>query len=131
MPAQHNIDNNRRLITTLWFGEAVESELIEALTKYQQDIKSQPDYFTYNEIVDFGQASSFKLSTQGIMTLAHLATNTDSQGVKTKLAIVVNNSLAYGLGRMYVTYRSLVPRGRKDVGVFMGYYDALEWIEAK
>ena len=131
MPAQHNIDNKRRLITTLWFGGAIDSELIEALTKYQQDIKSQPKYFSYNEIVDFGQASSFKLSTQGIMTLAHLATKTDSQGVKTKLAIVVNNSLAYGLGRMYVTYRSLVPRGRKDVGVFMGYYDALEWIEAK
>jgi predicted HAD superfamily Cof-like phosphohydrolase len=131
MPAQHNIDNNRRLIATLWFGEAVESELIEALTKYQQDIKSQPDYFTYNEIVDFGQASSFKLSTQGIMTLAHLATNTDSHGVKTKLAIVVSNSLAYGLGRMYVTYRSLVPRGIKDVRVFMSYHDALEWIEAK
>jgi hypothetical protein len=65
------------------------------------------------------------------MTLAHLATKTDSQGVKTKLAIVVNNSLAYGLGRMYVTYRSLVPRGIKDVRVFMSYYDALEWIEAK
>ncbi|MGC1454215.1 MAG: STAS/SEC14 domain-containing protein [Nitrospirota bacterium] len=130
MPAQHNIDNNRRLITTLWIGGAVDSELIEALTKYQQDIKSQPDYFSYNEIVDFGQASSFKLSTQGIMTLAHLATNTDSLGVKTKLAIVVNNSLAYGLGRMYVTYRSLVPRGIKDVHVFMSYHDALEWIEA-
>jgi predicted HAD superfamily Cof-like phosphohydrolase len=131
MPAQHNIDNNCRLITTLWFGGAVDSELIEALTKYQQDIKSQPKYFSYNEIVDFGQASSFKLSNQGIMTLAHLATNTDSQGVKTKLAIVVNNSLAYGLGRMYVTYRSLVPRGIKDVRVFMSYHDALEWIEAK
>jgi predicted HAD superfamily Cof-like phosphohydrolase len=131
MPAQHNIDNNCRLITTLWFGGAVDSELIEALTKYQQDIKSQPKYFSHNEIVDFGQASSFKLSNQGIMTLAHLATNTDSQGVKTKLAIVVNNSLAYGLGRMYVTYRSLVPRGIKDVRVFMSYHDALEWIEAK
>jgi hypothetical protein len=54
MPAQHNIDNKRRLITTLWFGGAIDSELIEALTKYQQDIKSRPNYFSYNEIVDFG-----------------------------------------------------------------------------
>ena len=131
MPAQHKIDNNKRLITTIWLGEAVDGELIDALTKYQREIKSQPDYFSYNEIVDFSQASSFKLSTQGIMTLAHIATNADIQGVKTKLAIVVNNSLAFGLGRMYVTYRSLAPRGIKDARVFMSYHDALEWIEAK
>jgi|ERR1700690_4345168 len=131
MPARHKIDDNKRLITTVWFGEAVDSELIDALTKYQRDIKSQPDYFAYNEIVDFSQASSFKLSTQGIMTLAHIATNADIQGIKTKLAIVVNNSLAFGLGRMYVIYRSLVPSGLKEVRVFMNYRDALEWIEAK
>ena len=131
MPAQHKINDNTKLITTIWFGEAIDSELIDALTKYQQDIKSQSNYFSYNEIVDFSKASSFKLSTQGIMRLAHIATNTDKQGVKTKLAIVVNNPLAFGLGRMYGTYRSLVPSGLKDVRVFMSSRDALEWIEKK
>jgi hypothetical protein len=129
MPAQHTIDNNIRLITTSWSGEAVDSELIDALTKYQRDIKSQPDYSSYNEIVDFSQTSSFKLSTQGIMKLVQIAATMDAQGVKTKLAIVVNNPLAFGLGRMYGAYRSLVPGGLKDVRVFMNNRDALIWIE--
>ncbi len=131
MPAQHKIDHNARLITTIWFGEAVDNELIDALTKYQRDIKNQSNYFSYNEIVDFSQASSYSLSTQGIMKLARLATSTDRQGVKTKLAIVVNSPLAFGLGRMYETYRSLVPSGLKEVSVFRSYRDALEWIEAQ
>jgi hypothetical protein len=131
MPAKHTIDDTVRLITTVWLGEAVDSELIDALIRYQQDIKSQGNYSSYNEILDFSQASSFNLSTQGIKKLAQIATNADSQGVKTKFAIVVNNPLAYGLGRMYGTYRSLVSNDLKDVRIFMNYRDALEWIETK
>lgn len=131
MPAQHYIDNNSRLITTIGSGEAVDSDLIDALTKYQQDIKSQSIYYSYDEIVDFSQTSSFNLSTDGIRKLAQMATHTDVQGVKTKLAIVVNNRFSFGLGRMYETYRGLVPRGYKDVRVFMDYRDAFEWIESK
>lgn len=128
MPALHKIDNDVKLITTIWSGQAVDNELIDALTKYQQDIKSQPDYRSYNEIVDFSKASDFKLSTAGIRRLVQIAADSDVQGVKTKLAIIVSLPIAYGLARMYETYRSLAPSADKEVRIFRNYSEALEWI---
>jgi hypothetical protein len=129
MPAQHTIDDDGKLITTTWSGAATEHEMIDALVKYQQDIKSQPRYQAYDEIVDFSEAGDFSLSAEGIMKLAQTAAKSDIQGVRTKLAIVVKISFAYGLGRMYEIYRSLIPNVHKDVRVFKNHADALVWIQ--
>ena len=128
MPAQHYIDNSMKLITTTWIGRATDSELIDALAKYQRDIRSRPEYYSYDEILDFSTASSLELSHEGIRTLAHMAVTTDVQEVRTRLAIIVNSPLAFGLGRMYEAYRDLVPGGVKKVRVFRNNDDALQWI---
>jgi len=130
MPAHHTIDDTKKLITTTWSGEAVDNELIAALTKYQQDIRSQSQYYSFNDIVDFSTVNSFRLSTEGIIKLAQLAANTDILGIKTKLAIIVKKPIAFGLGRMYETYRNVMPSGLKEVRVFMNHSDALVWIES-
>ena len=131
MPVQHKIDDDAKLITTIWSGNADDNELSDALAKYQQNIKSLPRYASYNEIVDFSGASNFSLSAEGIKKLAYMASMNDTQGVKTKLAIVVNRPLAYGLARMYEIYRSLLPSDSKEVRVFKNYQDCLEWIGSK
>ena len=131
MPVQHKIDDDAKLITTVWSGDAVDSELLDALSKYQQNIKSLPQYASFNEIVDFSGASNFLLSSEGIKKLAHMASIKDPQGVKTKLAIVVNKPIAFGLARMYEIYRSLLPSGPKEARVFKNYQDCLQWIESK
>jgi hypothetical protein len=127
MPAQHKIDSDIKLIYTIWSGEATDSDLIDALTKYQ-DIRSQADYCRYNEIVDFSNATDFKLSSAGLRRLVHMASNSAVQGVKTKLAIIVSAPVAYGLARMYEAYRTLVPSVSKEVHVFKNYDNALQWI---
>jgi hypothetical protein len=131
MPVVHKIDDDAKLITTIWSGDAVDSELLDALAKYQQNIKSLPVYASYNEIVDFRGANYFLLSSEGIRTLAHMASINDPQGVKTKLAIVVNKPVSYGLAPMYEIYRSLLPSGSKEVRVFKNYHDCLSWIGSK
>ena len=131
MPALHKIDNDMKLITTTWSGEAVDSELIDALTKYQQDIKSKPEYCSYNEIVDFSQAIDFKLSSDGLRRLVQIAAHGDVRGVKTKLAIIVSKPVAYGLARMYEAYRTFVPGVSKEVRVFRDYKNALGWISGE
>jgi len=131
MPAQHKIDNDVKLITTIWYGEANDTELINALLKYHQEIKSKPSYSSYNELVDFSKASGFKLSTNGIVKLVEIAASTDVEEVKTKLAIIVSAPLAYGFARMYETYRSLKPSVSKEVRVFKTYDKSLEWIIGK
>jgi hypothetical protein len=129
MPALHNIDTNGKLIHTSWYGIAVDSELIDALARYQKDIKSLPQYLYYDEILDFSNTSAFKLTAEGLRRLVEIAVKTDSQRVKTRLAIIVTSTVAYGLARMYQTYRSLVPSASKEVRIFKNYGDALMWIE--
>ena len=131
MPVLHKIDDDAKLITTIWSGDAVDSELLDALAKYHQNIKSLPQYASYNEILDFSGANNFLLSSDGIKKLAQMASLNDPQGVKAKLAIVVNKPIAFGLARMYEIYRSLLPSGSKEVRVFKNYQDCLQWIGSK
>jgi len=49
-------------------------------------------------------------------------------GYKTRLAFILTTPLAFGLGRMYEAYRSLVPGGVKEARVFKDRQAALEWI---
>ncbi len=127
MPAEHSTDHSAKIITTIWSGEATDSALLDALQKYQETFAGHA-YRGYNEIVDFGAAGSFKLTVAGIRSIAQLAVKTDVDGARSKLAVVVSQPVAYGLGRMYETYRSLLPGG-KDVSVFKSYAEALRWIE--
>jgi hypothetical protein len=128
MPATHEIDDHGKLITTSWYEAAVDSALIESLSKYQREIRSLPQYASYNEILDFTQATTFKLSTQGIRELVEIAVKGDAPSVRTKLAIVVTSPVAFGLARMYQTYRSFAPNASKEVHIFKNLAEALEWI---
>ena len=128
MPALHKIDDGMKLITTIWSGEASDAELVNALIRYQQDIKSLPVYHSYNEIADFSGAGAFKLSADGLRKLVQIATESDVRGVKTKLAIIVSEPVAYGLARMYEAYRTFKANASKEVRVFRNYSNALKWI---
>jgi hypothetical protein len=128
MPAEHKIDADKKLIVTTWTGEVFDSELIKALSAYQQTIRNRPEYATFNEIVDFSKGSHYHLSISGIQRLVEIATATDVRGTKTKLAIVVNTPLAYTLARMYQIFRELRPGGSKILRVFHTYDEASNWV---
>src|SRR5512140_3490441 len=128
MPAHHAIDNDRKVITTNWTSEANDSELVAALRQYLENIRTLPEYHAYDEIVDFSGASSFNLSADGLARLAQIAAGSDIHGARTRLAIVVTKPLAYGLGRMYEIYRSMIPRVNKEVRVFKDRVKAYDWI---
>lgn len=131
MPARHEIDDNARLIVTTWSGVATDEELINALLKYQEEIRSRSPYGAYDEILDLSQTAEFELSAGAIRKLAVIAARTDVLGAGSRLAIIVRKPLAYGLGRMYETYRSLLPETSKEVRVFRDHDKALEWIANK
>ena len=129
MPAKHNIDSKNKLITTTWSGEASDDELIDAITKYQREIKGNPDCLVYNEIVDFSRVKGLKITTKGITRIGQIAVKTDQLDIETKLAIIVSSSLAYGLARMYAIYRNFTPNNNKQIRIFKKMRDAHEWIE--
>lgn len=129
MPAKHHIDNKNRLIITIWEGTASDFEFIEALKKYQNDIQNHPDYINYNEILDFSKVTGIKLTTQGIIKIAQIASATDHSETKRKLALIVNSSLAFGLARMYIGYRSFSRNAHKEINIFKNENDAFEWAQ--
>ncbi len=128
MPASHKIDDVLGLIVTTWSGAASDAAVIEALQNYCKDIRSQPKYRAYHELVDFTPATELLLTSRGIVELSRIAAKADGPGVKTKLAIIVSSSLGYGLGRMYQIYRNMVPSAQKELGVFKTYREGLKWI---
>ncbi len=129
MPAIHEVDHKLRLITTTWSGVADDQELRAALVKYQQEVKNRPELRSYHELVDFTKTSSFKLTPKGLTNLAGIASQTDVKGIKTRLAIVVDMPLAYGMGLTYETYRGLVSKSTKEVRVFKTHREALAWLD--
>ena len=109
---------------------AADKELIDALLKYQEEIRGRQAYRSYNEILDLSRTQKFELSADALRRLAMIAARTDIPGAGTRLAIIVKAPLAYGLGRMYEIYRSLLPDTSKEVRVFRDHDKAMKWIEA-
>ncbi len=128
MPVEHQIDETNRLIVTTWTGRLTDGEMIQVYQDYLNNIKTLPRYIPYNEIADFSKTSDVRLTVDGIKKMGEIASTADREDVKTKLAIIVNSNLAFGLARMYQVYRSFSPNANKETRVFKKEGDALEWI---
>jgi hypothetical protein len=50
--------------------------------------------------------------------------------LQTRFAIVATSAFAYGLARMYATYRALDARSTRAVNVFRAVNDAEAWLDA-
>jgi hypothetical protein len=129
MPANHYIDEEEKIIFTEWCGEPSDSDLVEALNIYFRDIKNRPELDGFNELVNFSNTKGLKLSITALIELGKIASKFDKP-TDTKLAIVVNSSLAYGLARMYGIYRNHNPQSRKEAQVFRSKLEAMVWLES-
>ncbi len=129
MPANHYIDEENKIIFTEWHGEPSDSDLVDALNIYLNEIKSKPELDSFNELVDFSGTRGLKLSIDVLIELGKMASKFDKPGTN-KLAIVVSSSVAYGFARMYGIYRSYNPQSSKEVRVFKIKEEALKWLEA-
>lgn len=128
MPANHKIDTENQLIVTTWTGDAADVELLDSFKKYYQDIKSRPEYYSYNEIVDFRETTEFRLSRGGLMNLVKFTSSKDIPGTKTKLAIIITHPLGYMLVKMYAVYRNVRPNTSKELRIYKGHNQAKDWI---
>lgn len=131
MPANHYIDNEAKLITTTWEGEAVDSEFVEALKKYQKEVQNKPEHLDYNEIVNLTKMSRIKLSVRGLIKIGSIASSTDQYRTRTKLALVVNSDLAFNFAKLYATYRNYGKNNKKSLRIFKSESDALDWMRNK
>ena len=127
MPIEFTIDHARRLVTATGHGRLTGEDVFG----YQRDVWSRADVRGYNELMDMRNVEQIDLrSVDHMRQLAELSASMDPSNSPSKFAIVAESDEAFGLGRMYETYRRLEDKSTKQVGVFRTLTEAYAFLEA-
>jgi hypothetical protein len=128
MPITYRIDHERRMVIARGYGTFTDDDVFN----YQRAAWSGRDVVGYDELVDMSYVSEIELpSVQLVQDLASVAAHMDLQSAPTRFAIVAPEDLAFGLGRMFQTYRECEERSIKDVKVFRNFGEALAFLKIK
>jgi hypothetical protein len=119
------IDNARRRVLVTWGAEVDD----KALVGYQRAVWSDPGVRGYDELIDFRTLRQVAVSSAGLEAVAVLAAEMDQGMEGSRFAIVVGDTLAFGLSRMYETLRGLNASSRREVMVFNAMEPALAWLD--
>ena len=122
MPIDYWIDHERKLVLAKGRGTVTGQDVFG----YQRDVWSRDDTAGYDELVDMSEVEHIALpSVDRVRQLASLSADMDTPSLASKLAIIAPQNVAFGLGRMYATYRQMEARSRKHVEVFRSRREAL------
>jgi hypothetical protein len=125
MPIEHRIDHQRRLVLVRGHGTLTDDEVFG----YQREVWSRADVGGYDELVDMTDIGHIALpSGDRVQELARLSAGMDTRSRASRLAVIAPSDTAFGIGRMYQTYRELDPRSTKEIGVFRTREEALSFL---
>lgn len=127
MPITYEIHHDRRLVHARITGTFTRDDAFG----YQHEVWSNPAVRGYDQLVDASEMGHVDIpfpSADAMRELAGLAAGMDDPSVKTRFAIVATSAFAYGLARMYATYRALDPRSTRTIHVFRSAGDAMTWL---
>ena len=127
MPIDYYIDHGQRLVVARGRGVFTGTDMFA----YQREVWSRPDVRGYDELVDMTNVEAIETPSPAGLRIRQLATEAaaqDDPASATKFAIVAPDSLAFGLGREYQSYRDLDARSRKQVGVFRTLAEAVAFL---
>lgn len=125
MPIEFTIDHARRLVTAIGHGTLSGEDVFG----YQRDVWSRPEVQGYNELMDMREVERIDLrSIDNMRALAVLSASMDTPRLASRFAIVATTDEAFGLGRMYETYRRLEGKSTKEVAVFRSLSEAYAYL---
>lgn len=125
IPIEYRIDHERQLVLARGCGTLTDEDVFG----YQREVWSRADVVGYKELIDMSDVDHIALpSANRVRDLAQLSAGMDRASASSMLAIVARSDLAFGLGRMYQTYRELQVKSTKQVGVFRSLDDALAFL---
>jgi hypothetical protein len=125
MPIEFTIDHARRLVTATARGMLTGQDVFG----YQRDVWSRTDVQGYNELLDMREVEHIDLpSVDNMRALAQLSASMDTPSTSSKFAIVATSDEAFGLSRMYETYRHLEDKSTKQVAVFRTLTEAYAYL---
>jgi hypothetical protein len=118
MPISYHIDRTRNLIYSTGAGWLSEEEILDLQQRAQRDPDFSPTFYQLHDL----RAASFNVSYAGIEQLARTALPKPGS----RIAIVVDSTLGFGLARMFESMRF---ESGEDIGVFREINDARTWLE--
>jgi hypothetical protein len=125
MPIEYRIDHSRRIVFAATRGRMTDAEVFN----YQREVWGDPQVAGYHELMDMTHVADVAIpSGVRVRDLATMSAAMDPSSGTSKFAIVAPGDVAYGLARMYETYRASNARSRKEVSVFRTMAAALTWL---
>jgi hypothetical protein len=125
MGIEYQIDKERRMVLAQGRGVVAPADVFA----YQREVWSRPEVAGFNELFDMSEVERLvPPSKESVRDLADLSAGMDSSGCSSRFAIVAPEDLAFGIARMYETYREFDPRSTKEVAVFRSKAAALKWL---
>ena len=101
----------------------------EDVFSYQHEVWSRPEVEGYDELVDVTDVEHIALPyADRVQDLAQLSASMDTRYSASHLAVIAPSDAAFGIGRMYQTYRELDPHSTKQIGVFRTREEALAFL---
>ena len=125
MPIDYRVDHARRLVVVRASGTLTDEDVFG----YQHEVWSRPEVDGYDELVDMTDVERIALPyADRVQDLAHLSASMDTRHHASHLAVIAPSDTAFGIGRMYQTYRGLDRHSTKQVGVFRSREEALAFL---
>jgi len=125
MPIEYRIDLQRHLVVARALGTLSDADVF----RYQETVWSRADINGFDELMDMGTVESIIVpSRDRVRQLATLACQMDNPPAGGRFAVVAPQDDAYGLARMYETWRNLHAAVKKEIGVFRTLPPALEFL---
>lgn len=124
MPITWRVDHGARVVIAVARGSVADADL----TAYQRAVWSQPEIAGYDELLDVTEVKQPEVHRDGIRDAANLAAQLDDTRLAGRFAIVADSDVAYGLARMYQSYRELDRRSVRSVSVFRTMKEALDFL---
>jgi hypothetical protein len=125
MPIVYRIDHERKVVLTRGYRAFTDEDVFT----YQHTVWSRPDVAGYSELVDMTFVTDIPLpSIHRVRDLATTAASMDHPSAAARMAIVAPDDLAFGLGRMFESYKSFDERTTKEVSVFRTFPEAYAFL---
>lgn len=125
MPINYEINEALKLVVASATGTLTGEEMMN----YQLEAWSKETVRDFDEIVDVSGVEHFDYtSPANLQELTKLSAKMDWINYSKKFAIVAPSDIAFGLARMYQSYRETDVLTRKEVQVFRSMEQARQWI---
>ena len=125
MPIEYEIRDDLKLVIARATGVMTSADMM----KYQMDAWGNSAVHEYDEIVDVSAVERFDYkSSASMQEVTRLSAKMDWVNHSKKFAIVAPSDTAFGMARMYQSYRETDVLTRKEVQVFRTMEQARQWL---